>query len=392
MTGTAGASTIQRMLGLLARLAETVRDTVQRMLLGPSDAHGTGTIPKGCILDIIPSRGVPEAVDIIRVQHVGGGVSNIGIKAYADGRAKFQGTTLHWIWLDEEPPPDIYTECLTRTNVGNGPVWITFTPLLGHSDVVRRFLVDKSPDRHITQMEIEEAEHYTPEERKRIIASYPEHEREARTKGIPVLGSGAIFPVPESNIKCDPLEYIPRHWPRIGGMDFGYDHAFAAVELVWDRDADVVYVTKAHRVSRETPIFHAAALKSWGKDLLWSWPRDGRRETLEGAGIALADQYRKQGLQMLPDHAQFEDGSVSVEAGLMLMLDRMRAGKLKVYRHLNDWFEEFRLYHRKDGKVVKEGDDLMAATRYGLMMLRYARCTKGYGFSRPIKMPSLGFA
>ena len=246
--------------------AETVRDTVQRMLLGPSGAHGTGTIPKDCILDIIPSRGVPEAVDIIRVQHVTGGMSTIGIKAYADGRAKFQGTTLHWIWLDEEPPP------------------------------------------------------------------------------------------------------------------------------VWDRDADVVYVTKAHRVSRETPIFHAAALRGWGKELQWAWPRDGRRETLEGAGIALADQYRKQGLQMLPDHAQFEDGSVSVEAGLMLMLDRMRAGKLKVYRHLNDWFEEFRLYHRKDGKVVKEGDDLMAATRYGLMMLRYARCTKGYGFSRPIKMPSLGFA
>jgi len=75
---------------------------------------------------------------------------------------------------------------------------------------------------------------------------------------------------------------------------------------------------------------------------------------------------------MLPAHAQFEDGSVSVEAGLMTMLTRMQMGKLKVFKHLNDWFEEFRLYHRKDGKVVKEGDDLMAATRYGIMMLRFA--------------------
>ena len=52
---------------------------------------------------------------------------------------------------------------------------------------------------------------------------------------------------------------------------------------------------------------------------------------------------------MLPEHAQFADGSVSVEAGLMAMLTRMQMGKLKVFKHLNDWFEEFRLYHRKDG-------------------------------------------
>jgi len=75
---------------------------------------------------------------------------------------------------------------------------------------------------------------------------------------------------------------------------------------------------------------------------------------------------------MLREHAQFEDGSVAVEAGLMAMLDRMRTGKLKVFKEHLDWWEEFRLYHRKDGKVVKEGDDLLCATRYALMMLRHA--------------------
>ena len=135
---------------------------------------------------------------------------------------------------------------------------------------------------------------------------------------------------------------------------------------------------------------HAAAVKGWGKDLRWAWPRDGRRETLEGAGIALAEQYRTQGLNMLQDHAQFDDGSVSVEAGLMAMLDRMQTGKLKIYSHLNDWFEERRMYHRKDGKVQKIDDDLMAATRYGIMMLRHAACQKGYGFNRKLTMQPLG--
>jgi phage terminase large subunit-like protein len=159
-----------------------------------------------------------------------GGASTIGIKSYAAGRAKFQGETLDWAWLDEEPPPEIYTECLTRTNVGNGPVWITFTPLLGMSETVRRFLTEKSLDRHVTQMDIDEAKHFSAEERKRIIASYPAHEREARTKGIPTLGSGRIFPIPKEGIAIEQRD-IPNHWPRIGGLDFGWTHSSAAVEL-----------------------------------------------------------------------------------------------------------------------------------------------------------------
>jgi hypothetical protein len=232
--------------------------------------------------------------------------------------------------------------------------------------------------RHVTFMTIDDAEHYSPEERAAIVAAYPPHEREARAKGIPALGSGRIFPVPEEDISCAARE-LPREWPRIGGMDFGWDHPFAAVELAWDRDADVVYVTKTYRKSQATPIIHAAALKPWGDAgrigqwLPWAWPRDGRRETLEGAGEALAKQFRAQGLNLLYEHAQFVDGSVSVEAGLLEMLDRMQTGRWKVFRHLSEWFEEFRLYHRDDGRVVKERDDLMAASRYGAMMLRFAQ-------------------
>lgn len=225
--------------------------------------------------------------------------------------------------------------------------------------------------RHVTFMTIDDAEHYTPEEREAIVAAYPAHEREARAKGIPVLGSGRIFPVPEEDIKVSPFP-LPKFWPRIGGLDFGWDHPSGAVDLAWDTESDIVYVTKAHRASQQTPAMQAIALKPWGSWLPWSWPRDGRRETLEGAGIALAKQYAEQGMTMLPTHAQFKDGSVSVEAGLMEMLDRMQSGRFKVFDNLNDWFEEFRLYHRKDGVVVKLRDDLMSATRYAVMMLRFS--------------------
>jgi phage terminase large subunit-like protein len=370
---------------------EVVRDTVQKVLVGRPGQIGTGAIPKDAIGDLVSGRGTADLLDSIKVTHISGGTSIIGLKSYMSGREKFQGETLDWIWLDEEPPADIYTESLTRTNVGNGPVWMTFTPLQGVSEVVRRFLHEKSPDRIVVSMTIDHVLHYSDEEKKRIIASYPEHEKEARVKGIPVLGSGRIFPVSEERIAIE-HRAIPEHWPRIGGMDFGWDHPFAAVELAWDRDTDTVYVTKAYRVREATPVIHSGALRSWGKDLRWAWPRDGRRETLEGAGVALAEQYKEQGLEMLWEHAQFEDGSVSVEAGLMKMLTMMQGGRFKVFKHLNDWFEEFRLYHRKDGKVVKEGDDLMSATRYAVMMLRHARTTRQFdSFRRELKYPKQVF-
>src|SRR5262245_7978668 len=343
------------------------------------------------LLDVVPGRGIPEAVDIIRVRHVSGGVSTIGFKAYSDGRTKFQGESLAWVWFDEEPPADIYYEGLTRTNVGSGPVWMTFTPLLGMSEVVRRFLLEKSIDRYSVTMTIDDAVHFSDEEKQKIIASYQPHEIEARTKGVPVLGSGRIFPVPEADIACDPIEIIPPHWGQLIGVDFGYDHPFAAVHLAHDKDADVVYVTKCHRVSQQSPAFHASVLRGWSTELPIAWPRDGKRETLEGAGVSLAKQYKAQGLNMLYQHAQFPDGSVSVEAGIMAMLDRLRTGRLRVYRHLNDWFEEFRLYHRKDGRVEKEGDDLMSATRYGIMMLRSARPAKGHGWRKPIIYDDRGY-
>jgi phage terminase large subunit-like protein len=172
---------------------ESTRDTVQRILLGRPEQRGTGALPGSAILSTSKARGVTDLVDTIRVRHVSGGVSTIALKSYEKGREKWQGETLHRVWFDEEPPQDIYTEGLTRTNATGGIVWLTLTPLLGMSSLVQSFLESPTGDRHVTQMTIDDAEHYTAAERARIIAGYPAHEREARAKGIPILGSGRTF-------------------------------------------------------------------------------------------------------------------------------------------------------------------------------------------------------
>lgn len=353
---------------------EATRSGQQRLLMGePSDpsALGTGLIPRAAIVDKAPARGLPDAIDSVTVRHVTGANSTLKFKSYEQGRERWQVETVDLVWMDEEPDEEIYTEALSRTNATGGCVYLTFTPLLGVSNVVMRFIKEAHPDRADIVMTIDDAEHISPEERARIIASYPEHEREARTRGVPILGSGRIFPVPRAVLEVDAFA-IPEWWPTIAALDFGWDHPTAAVKLAHDRDADTVYVTQAYRVSQTAVHSHAAALKPWGT-MPWAWPHDGLNSTA-GAPDNLADQYRRAGMKMLPEPASYDDTRRNaVEAGLMDMLDRMTTGRLKVFRHLNDWFGEFELYHRKDGKVFKERDDLMSATRYGIMDLRFAQ-------------------
>lgn len=354
---------------------ESTRDNPQRILYGPLGAPGTGMIPKDAIKDISPRRGLADAIDTMLIRFGGGGDVQagecvLGYKSYDQGREKWQGPTLGLLWLDEEPPEDIYTEGLTRTNVGLCPVYITFTPLLGMSNVVKRFLLDKLPGTHVTQMTIDDVAHYTQEQREAIIASYPAHERNARTKGIPALGSGRVFPLDMEDVACEPFE-IPDHWVQIGGLDFGWDHPSAAARIAWDRDSDVVYVTACHRARQQTPLMFSAAVKPWGEWLPWAWPHDGLQHD-KGSGEQLAKQYKDAGLAMLFERATFEDGTNGLEAGVAQMFDRMQTGRLRVFRHLTEWFEEFNLYHRKDGLIVKQNDDILSATRYALMMRRHA--------------------
>src|SRR5262249_49212276 len=151
---------------------EVVRESLQKLLLGEPGAYGTGSIPKAALLDIVRARATPDLVDTIRVKcERTGGPRTIQLKSYSQGRERFQGATLDLAYCDEEPPADVFHEILTRLNVTGGPLMLTFTPLLGMSEVVRRFMLETSPQRTIIKMTLDDdAEHYTDEQRANIIA------------------------------------------------------------------------------------------------------------------------------------------------------------------------------------------------------------------------------
>ncbi len=358
--------------GIGSKTAELTRDGAQKMLLGPFGRFGIGAIPKSSLIDYKLARGIPEAVDIFRVRHASGGVAEGVFKAYADGREKWQADEWQGVWLDEEPPEDIKSEASARTAVTSGPIILTLTPLLGMSNVVRQFYPDQGhPDRALIMMSLDEAEHFDAESRRKALESYLPHEREARSKGIPMLGEGAVYQVSEELITEDAFE-IPAWWPILIAMDFGWsDHPTAAVKLAWDRDNDCVHIVAIYKQSKQPLAVYAAGIKAMG-DHPVAWPHDGLQHD-KSSGVQIAQLYKQAGLRMLSEHAQFSDDRKNgTEAAVWDALARMQTGRLKVARHLVQWFEEFRSYHRKDGKVVAEFDDLMKATHYGLMMLRYA--------------------
>ncbi len=362
---------------------ETTRDRCQKDLFGePVDekALGTGTVPLECIGDKIRKPGVPNAYDSVMVKHVSGGWSKVVFRAYEQGPKKFMGSRLTGgFWGDEEPPADIWSQMVRGTFATNGVGLLTFTPEEGITEVVAGFLNDIQLGQALIRAAWDDAPHMTPEKRELALAGIPAHERAMRSKGEPMMGSGRVFPVSEEQITIDPFE-IPPHFARINGIDFGWDHPFACAFLAWDRENDVVYVYDGYRESRTLIPIHAAAIKTRGDWIPCSWPHDGMKHDPK-SGKTLAEHYKEHGVNMWHTHftnppAMGEEegkGGYAVEPGVFQMLEMMETGRFKVFSTVKPFFEEFRMYHRKDGKIVPLNDDFLSATRYGVMFRRHAQ-------------------
>ena len=383
---------------------DTTRDIIQKELFGsPQDPSqkGKGAIPLDRIVDTVRKPGVPNAFSSAIVKHKTGGNSTISFKAYEQGFEKFMGESVHIVWLDEEPPSDIFSQCITRTADTSGIVYMTFTPEKGMTYVVSAFMNELKPGQSLITATWDDVKHLDPKTKEQLLSVYSPSERDMRSKGIPVFGSGLIFPISEEKMVCDPFE-IPDHFPRLAGMDFGYDHPTAVSWAAYDPDNDIIYVTDEYRRTKETPLTHAAVLNNRTPGIPVAFPHDGLQHD-KGSGLQLAQQYRDLGVFMLPQH--FSNPPVngetksnnSVEAGISLLLQRFETGRLLIFKTCLDTLEEIRLYHRKNGKIVALKDDLVSAMRYATLSVerfgeKMAKQTtyRRYSFSNNIQYSNKG--
>lgn len=346
--------------------SQTVRDIVQLKLLGSLHEMGTGLIPKENIVNVTRKTGTANAVDTIYVKHVSGGVSELSLKSYDQRREAFQGTKKDIVWLDEEAPEEIYTECLLRTmdtsgGIENGILMLTFTPLLGMTKLVMSFLSeteDDSTQKAVVTATWSDVPHLSEEVKKTLWESLPPFQRDARSKGVPQLGSGAIYPVPETDFVVDDFK-IPEHWPRVYGVDVGWNRTAAAWAAL-DRDSDTVYLYSEYYRGQAEPSIHAEAIKARG-DWIPGVIDPAARGRSQRDGQQLLQNYIDLGLKL-------DVAFNGVESGIYEVWQRLSTGRLKVFRSMSNFLFEFRLYRRDEkGRIVKENDHLCDVVRYLIM-------------------------
>lgn len=420
--------------------ATTTRDIQQLALYGqiPS-APKTGFLPAHLITHAPPKNSIPHAIESVYVKHISGKDSYLQFKSYDQRREAFQGTAKHIIWLDEECPEDVYVECLMRTLTCNGIIMVTFTPVEGLTPFVESWLKNSvflpnqgKPDPVTGKLELlpaeaavlslvddddeadiaaaaamdgdkkneilplderqkvvsmiswDEVPHLSPAARQQMLSSIPEYQRNARTRGIPALGSGAIYPVAEEEIKEDIIQ-IPPHWPRGFGMDVGWNWT-VALWGAYDPDTGIWHIYHEHYRSHAEPPVHAEGIKAVG-----NWipgridPAANGRSQVDG----------KQLLQLYLDLGLNIDMAPNgVEAGIFEVWTLITAGKIRVRRSLRHFFTEYRMYRRdKKGRVVKKNDHLMDAMRYMVAsgvdwLARMPVADVGFGSSGIVSSPN----
>lgn len=358
---------------------EKTRDLLQTALFGRivNGAFEGGLVPMERILGHESATGTPNAMRSVRVKHKEG-TSVIQFWSYSQGQHAIMGDVVDWFHIDEEPKDQkIRPQVITRTINGDrgkgGRGILTFTPENGRTETVIQFMDEPTPEQFFMMKGWDDAPHMTPEKRERLLRQYPEHQRDMRSKGIPMLGHGRIFDLADEFITCDPFP-IPEHFYVIGGMDFGWDHPQGHMRLAEDRDNGIFYVANGWKASKVSANDAWGAVKPWAQELPYAWPHDGLQNE-KGRDDAKQQKvhYADAGFNMLHAHSTWPEGGNSVEHGLYEMNDLMRKGKFRVFRGLNDWIDEFRQYHRDErGKIVKTRDDLLDATRYAYMMRRHA--------------------
>jgi phage terminase large subunit-like protein len=346
---------------------EKVKETLQEELFGPVGQWGTGLIPGATITKIDRAMGgaVKDLIDTAYIQHANGGNSILQFKSYNQGREAYEGTFRHLIHGDEEMPMDIKGECLLRTmDVGQGPglLVLTFTPLQGLSEVVLDFLPDgqlpqgeQTGDKYVVNATWDDVPHLSDTEKATLLRAIPAFQRDARTRGLPVLGAGVIYPVPEDDYLVDPFE-LPKHWLRAYGMDVGWNWT-AGIWGAYDQDNDTWYLYYEYKRGEAELSVHATALRAPGEWIRGVIDPSAAGRTIED-GIALITKYQGLGLQITP-------ANNAVSTGLYECWERLSTGRLKVFRSLSAWRSEARLYRRDEkGRVVKVNDHLMDAMRY----------------------------
>src|SRR5262245_19166496 len=213
-----------------------------------------------------------------------------------------------------------------------------------------------SPARYIVQAGWDSVPHLDEKTKQELLDSTPPHLRDARSKGEPSMGSGAIYPIPISDIEVKPFA-IPYGWKKGYALDVGWNRTAA----LWGAQNPVdgtLYLYSEHYKGQQLPVVHAAAIKTRGE-----WIRGAIDPASGGAnqrdGSQLKVEYRSLGLNLI-------DANNELESGLIACWQALALGQMKIFSTLQSFKAEYRVYQRDERGRVQDGqaDHLMDCMRY----------------------------
>ena len=377
----------------------TVRNIIQNELLG-DQGKGTGMIPGELILGTTSKSGVSGAVDTIKVRHVSGGISTITLQSYEQKEKAFYGVKLDYVWMDELPKISLYAEAWLRLMSRRGLMIVTATPLDGLTPLVLNFYTKsdflpagaelpgivklaredaakaRAEKGNVTDEEEigrqkatilaswNDAPWLSEQDKREALESIPENERESRSKGLPTMGSGTVYPLALEEIICSDF-HIPPHFKIVAGLDVGWNNT-GAIFVAQNPDTGQCFAYSEYKRGKAEPVVHAEMLKQRGEwiNVLIDPASTG---SAQDDGRKIIAQYRKHGLRV-------QEAENAVEAGIYKVWEMFSTGQLKVFKSCLEFAKEYITYRRDlGGRLIKENDHVLDALRYAIMGLRFAR-------------------
>lgn len=367
---------------------------MQKALFGTANARiedelGTGSIPKDCIdMDTLTKDG--GRIMSARIKHVSGKWNTVQFFGAAQGQDRLMGAVVKFVWCDEEPKHnsmDIYAQCVTRTTTTDGHIMYTCTPEQGMTALQRLYAEDESGQLHIDSASWDECPHIKEEDIKRLLAGIPAWQHDMRRKGLPVLGSGAVFPFPDEDITCDNI--IPQDtWPILAALDFSsVNDASVVVFTCYDPTGDVYYVYDMEYIEaivNKNPKFMSQVILNSPTPLIPTIsPHDGgiksvnpeaKARIMKDLGVNILGEPFYNPFNLNLAFHKITSKNRDREPGLTEMRRLFETNKLKVCRSILPFFKEkaqmFYAPTSNGGMETKGKDDAIDAIRYAILSLR----------------------
>ena len=334
-------------------------------------------LPKEWISEIIMSSGRKDApengiIDQIKIKNVFGGISTIGFKSCDQGREKFQGSSLDFVWFDEEPPEDVYRECKMRVIDKQGDIFGTMTPLKGLTFVYDEIFLNKanSPDVWYEFVEWADNPYLAKDEIESLSSTLSDKELDARRFGRFSDESGLVYvEFDENKHVIDPFD-LPFDWQNSISIDPGLNNPLACHWYAVDYDGNV-YVVAEHFEAKKDVAWHSQRIKEISDEIGW------RRDSL-GRITALIDSAANQKTlasvksvtELFYDHGILANPNVNkdVFSGIARVKEYFKNDRIFIFKNCVNLIRELKSYRWGKGDLpIKRDDHCVDELRYFIM-------------------------